>query len=74
MRIAVIGAGNVGGVLATRLADKGHDVIVAASSADSAAEAVRDVGYRAAKAPAQAAMEAEALAPGEELTRWPSRV
>lgn len=61
MRIAVIGTGNVGGVLANRLAEKGHDVVVAASSADSAQEAARGVDCRAADSPAAAAKEAEAV-------------
>ena len=61
MRVAVIGTGNVGGVLANKLAEKCHDVIVAASSADSAREAVRDVDCRAADTPAAAAREAEAV-------------
>jgi predicted dinucleotide-binding enzyme len=61
MRVAVIGAGNVGGVLASKLAEKGHDVIVAASSADRAREAARDVALRPADTAAAAAREAEAV-------------
>ena len=61
MRVAVIGTGNVGGVLASKLAEKGHDVVVAASSADSAQEAARDVEYRAAASPAAAASQADAI-------------
>ena len=61
MRIAVIGTGNVGGVLADKLAEKGHDVVVAASTAEGAEEAARDVGYRAAGSPADAARGAEAV-------------
>ena len=60
MRIAVIGTGNVGGVLADKLAEKGHEVVVAASTADSAEEAARDVGYRAAGSPADALREVAA--------------
>lgn len=61
MRIAVIGTGNVGGVLANKLAEKGHDVVVAASTAEGAEEAVRGVDCRAAESPAEAAREAEAV-------------
>ena len=61
MRVAVIGTGNVGGVLASKLAEKGHDVVVAASSAESAEEAARDVDCRAADSPAEASRQAEAV-------------
>ena len=61
MRVAVIGTGNVGGVLANKLAEKGHDVVVAASTAQGAEEAVRGVDCRAAESPAEAAREAEAV-------------
>ncbi len=61
MRVAVIGTGNVGGVLANKLAEKGHNVVIAASSADSAQEAARDVDCRAADSPAEAAREAQAV-------------
>ena len=61
MRIAVIGTGNVGSVLANKLAAKGHAVVVAASTADSAEEAARNVDCRAADSPAEAAREAEAV-------------
>jgi NADPH-dependent F420 reductase len=62
MRVAVIGTGNVGGVLANKLAEKGHEVVVAASSADSAHEAARNVpDCRAADSPAEAARQAEAV-------------
>jgi predicted dinucleotide-binding enzyme len=61
MRVAVIGTGNVGSVLADKLAHHGHDVVVAASSADSAEEAARNVDCRAAGSPDEAAKEAEAI-------------
>ena len=61
MRVAVIGTGTVGGVLANKLAEKGHDVVVAASSADSAQEAARNVDCRAADSPAEAAKQADAV-------------
>jgi predicted dinucleotide-binding enzyme len=61
MRVAVIGTGNVGGVLASKLADKGHDVVVAASSAEGAQEAAREVEIRAAGSAAEAAEGAEAV-------------
>jgi predicted dinucleotide-binding enzyme len=48
MRVAVIGAGNVGSVLAEKLFNQGHEVVVAASSAESAAEAARTIEGRAA--------------------------
>ena len=44
MRIAVIGAGGVGGFLAARLAAAGHSVAVVAHGAHL--QAVREVGLR----------------------------
>ena len=61
MRVAVIGTGNVGGVLASKLAAKGHDVVVAASSAGSAEGAARNAELRAAGSPAEAARQADAV-------------
>jgi predicted dinucleotide-binding enzyme len=61
MRVAIIGTGNVGGVLADRLADKGHEVVLAASTADSAKEAARDIDARPAASPSEAARAAEAV-------------
>jgi predicted dinucleotide-binding enzyme len=61
MRIAVIGTGNVGSALADKLAHHGYDVVVAASSADSAERAARNVECRAVGSPGEAAREAEAI-------------
>jgi predicted dinucleotide-binding enzyme len=61
MRVAVIGAGNVGGVLANKLAEKGHDVVVAASTEVSAQDAARESDARPAASAAEAAEAAEAI-------------
>ena len=48
MKIAIIGAGNVGGGLATAATKAGHDVVVSASDADSAQKTAANSGASAA--------------------------
>jgi 8-hydroxy-5-deazaflavin:NADPH oxidoreductase len=61
MRVAVIGVGNVGGALATALTRAGHDVIVASSDAEKAAEAAAGLAWEPAVSPAKASEGADAV-------------
>lgn len=61
MRVAVIGVGNVGSALARKLEAAGHDVVVAASSAESAERAAKGLDCEPASTPAEAAQNAEAV-------------
>jgi len=61
MRVAVIGVGNVGGALASALTDAGHQVVVAASRAETAAQAAAGLDCEPAASPAEAAAEADAV-------------
>jgi predicted dinucleotide-binding enzyme len=53
--------GNVGSTLARKLEEAGHDVVVAASSAESAEQAARGLDCEPASNPAEAAQKAEAV-------------
>ena len=48
MKVAIIGAGNVGKALGTSLTRAGHDVTLSASSPESAREAATAIGASAA--------------------------
>jgi len=61
MRVAVIGVGNVGGALATALTEAGHDVVVAASTAEKAAQAAAGFECEPAFSPRVAADGADAV-------------
>ena len=61
MRVAVIGVGNVGGALATALTEAGHDVVVAASTAEKAAQAAAGFECEPAPSPREAADGADAV-------------
>lgn len=61
MRVAVIGVGNVGGALASALSDAGHDVVVAASNAEKAAQAAAGLECEPAPSPREAADGADAV-------------
>ena len=61
MRVAVIGVGNVGGALATALTEAGHDVVVAASTAEKAAQAAAGLECEPAPSPREAADGADAV-------------
>jgi len=65
MRIAVIGAGNVGGSLGRRWAELGHDVIFGVRESNAGASAVKGGGVLPARArmasPSQAVRGAEAV-------------
>lgn len=59
MKVAIIGAGNVGKALGGSIARAGHEVTLSARSPESASEAAGKIGARAAKGNAEAARDAE---------------
>jgi 8-hydroxy-5-deazaflavin:NADPH oxidoreductase len=59
MKIAIIGAGNVGKALATSALKAGHKVTLSAASPESAAEAAKATGAHAAKTNIDAVDDAE---------------
>ncbi|MCA1572072.1 MAG: NAD(P)-binding domain-containing protein [Chloroflexi bacterium] len=61
MKVAIIGAGNVGKALATSISRAGHDVTISASSPDSARAAAAEVGAKAADSNAAAARDANLI-------------
>lgn len=62
MRIAIIGAGNVGGGLATAAAAVGHDVTIAAAHEENAVKVAENVaGAKAASTVAAAAQDADVV-------------
>ncbi|MFD9503375.1 NADPH-dependent F420 reductase [Streptomyces sp. NPDC060035] len=61
MRIAIIGAGNVGSALSTAAVKAGHSVSVSASSPDKASKVAAATGAHAARDNADAVAEAEAV-------------
>lgn len=61
MRIAIIGAGNVGQALATSIRRAGHEVTLAASTPESAEEKAEEVGVAPAPSNAEAARDAEVV-------------
>lgn len=61
MRIAIIGAGNVGGGLAAAATTAGHEVTVAAAHEENAAKVAADVGATAAATVAAAARDADVV-------------
>jgi 8-hydroxy-5-deazaflavin:NADPH oxidoreductase len=59
VRIAIIGCGNVGRAIANSAVRAGHQVVMAATTPESAAEAAAATGATAAKSNAQAVHDAE---------------
>jgi NADPH-dependent F420 reductase len=59
MRIAILGAGNVGGALSKASVAAGHDVVISAANVEHAEEAARAAGCRAASSNAVAVEGAE---------------
>jgi 8-hydroxy-5-deazaflavin:NADPH oxidoreductase len=59
MRIAIIGAGNVGGGLAAAAVRAEHDVVISASSSDSAGTAASSTGATAASSNGEAVRDAD---------------
>ena len=61
MKVAIIGAGNVGKALATSIARAGHDVMISASSPESAQRAASAIGVHAAPSNNAAVADAEVV-------------
>lgn len=61
MRVAIIGAGNVGGGLAAAAVRAGHDVVIAAAHADSARSAASSAGAAAAGSTREAVQGADVV-------------
>ena len=61
MKVAIIGAGNVGKALGTSIARAGHDVTISARSAESAREAADAIGARAAQRNVDAVTNADVV-------------
>lgn len=59
MKVAIIGAGNVGKALGASIAKAGHEVSISARSPESAAEAAGEIGARAAETNVEAARDAD---------------
>ena len=76
MKVAIIGAGNVGKALGGAISRAGHDVTISARSADSARQAAQQVGGRAAENNVEAVTDADVVilaipyvGAGEEVAR-----
>jgi NADPH-dependent F420 reductase len=63
MKVAIIGAGNVGTALATSIARAGHDVIITSRDPEDAASTAAASGARLAASSAAAAAEADVIIP-----------
>jgi len=63
MKVAIIGAGNVGTALATSFARAGHDVIITSRDPEDAASAAAASGGRIVETNAAAAAEADVVIP-----------
>jgi hypothetical protein len=61
MKIAIIGAGNVGRALATSMSRAGHDVVISARDEENAAAVAAATGSRAATSSADAAGQADVV-------------
>ena len=61
MKVAIIGAGNVGKALATSITRAGHEVTISAKHPEHAREAAREIGATAAESNAAAAADADVV-------------
>jgi 8-hydroxy-5-deazaflavin:NADPH oxidoreductase len=61
MKVAIIGAGNVGKALGQSISRAGHDVTIAAKHPESARAAAQDIGAEAASSPAEAVTDADVV-------------
>jgi 8-hydroxy-5-deazaflavin:NADPH oxidoreductase len=61
MKVAIIGAGNIGKALGGSLAQAGHHVILTASHPEHAADAARQIGASSAASSADAARDADVV-------------
>jgi 8-hydroxy-5-deazaflavin:NADPH oxidoreductase len=63
MKVAIIGAGNVGRALATSIGRAGHEVIITSRDPQAAADTAAATGARAVDSNAQAAAEGDVVIP-----------
>jgi 8-hydroxy-5-deazaflavin:NADPH oxidoreductase len=63
MKVAIIGAGNVGRALATSIGRSGHEVIITSRDPKDAADAAAATGARVVDSNAEAAAEADVVIP-----------
>jgi 8-hydroxy-5-deazaflavin:NADPH oxidoreductase len=68
MKVAIIGAGNVGTALATSLSRAGHDVLITSRDPDDAATAAAASGGRVVESNAAAASQADVIIPAVAFT------
>src|SRR5687768_6186628 len=61
MKVAIIGAGNVGKALATSISRAGHDVTISAKHAEHAQQAAAEIGATPADSNASAAADADVV-------------
>ena len=61
MKVAIIGAGNVGKALGSSIGRAGHEVTISASTPDSASAAAREIGASAATSNSEAASDADVV-------------
>ena len=61
MKVAIIGAGNVGKALGTSITRAGHEATITAKHPEHAEAAAREIGARAASTPADAVADADVV-------------
>ena len=61
MKVAIIGAGNVGKALGTSMTRAGHEVTISASTPESAKAAAGEIGAGSADSPASAVTDADVI-------------
>jgi NADPH-dependent F420 reductase len=61
MKVAIIGAGNVGKALGTSISRAGHDVTIAAKHPEHAQDAAREIGAQPIDRPADAVTDADVV-------------
>lgn len=72
MKVAIIGAGNVGTALATSAARAGHDVIITSRDPNDAASVAAASGARVAASNAEAAADGDVIIPAVSITDFAS--
>jgi NADPH-dependent F420 reductase len=70
MKVAIIGAGNVGTALATSIGRAGHEVIITSRDAKDAQDAATASGARVAHSSAKAVAEADVVIPAVGMSDW----
>src|SRR5687768_5573279 len=61
MKVAIIGAGNVGKALGTSIARAGHDVTITAKHSEHARAVAQEIGAHPANTPAEAVADADVV-------------